>query len=392
MAFDPSHGDLVPFGGGGCFSGCGTRTFSGATWTEAKLTGSPLDVYGEGLAEDAVDNGVLLYGGNLASSGARTCATWLFSHGNRSETSALFPPQRVEPTRGWHASPGKVILFGGTYVTTGNLPGVTYNDTWTFSGGCWTQLTPPTSPGARSGAGGAEDPASGTFVIAGGCGPAGCRTPIRGATGTSPRSHSRRLELRAPPSPWARPPIARRVARGSSPGTIPWGSWLRGLHDLERLPLGIRHLRPQLDVGAERIPESDGAGKWRFGPDLPGVPSTGSSTGPLSNLWVWVTIGAVVAAVAVAGTALAILRRRRRPGAGIPPEGSSESGPLKETVFLPSTDGTKSGGPIPGGMPSSKKRAPNVRPYDPHQGPPIAQPQRVAPGGASCPLHLRGRR
>ncbi len=174
LAFDPSSGNLVLFGGYGCFSGCGTWELVGRAWTEPNLTTAPAEVYGEGLAEDGSDDGVLLFGGVVSSTGSYSDATWLFSKGAWTQISGESPALRVDPTMGWDPTIGSVLLFGGTYVTLSNFPGVTYADTWGFQDGSWTELSSTAPPGARSEAGGAVDPSTGNFVLTGGCGPGGC--------------------------------------------------------------------------------------------------------------------------------------------------------------------------------------------------------------------------
>jgi uncharacterized repeat protein (TIGR01451 family) len=62
---------------------------------------------------------------------------------------------------------GDMVLFGG-----GGNSGV-LNDTWTWNGTTWTQLSPATSPPVRAGASMAYDPATGNMVLFGGLGNSG---------------------------------------------------------------------------------------------------------------------------------------------------------------------------------------------------------------------------
>ena len=63
----------------------------------------------------------------------------------------------------YDAAIGQLVLFGGT-----SSNGTVLNDTWTYNGTTWTQLSPLTSPSARSDFSMAYDPAMGQLVLFGG--------------------------------------------------------------------------------------------------------------------------------------------------------------------------------------------------------------------------------
>jgi sugar lactone lactonase YvrE len=117
MAYDPSSGLVVLFGGQGNglnFLG-DTWTWNGTTWTQLSPATSP---QARGYAVMAYD-----------------------------------------------AAFSQVLLFGGE----GNGTGFPFlNDTWTWNGTTWTQLAPVTSPEARFSATMAYDPSSGQVVLFGG--------------------------------------------------------------------------------------------------------------------------------------------------------------------------------------------------------------------------------
>ena len=56
---------------------------------------------------------------------------------------------------------GQLVLFGG-------YDGGFLDDTWTWNGSTWTQMTPATSPPARDSASMAYDPGTGQLVLFGG--------------------------------------------------------------------------------------------------------------------------------------------------------------------------------------------------------------------------------
>ena len=74
------------------------------------------------------------------------------------------PPARSDASMAYDPATGNVLLFGGNGGTTA------LDDTWTWDGTTWTELSPPTSPSARMGASMAYDPATGDMVLFGGTG------------------------------------------------------------------------------------------------------------------------------------------------------------------------------------------------------------------------------
>jgi len=61
----------------------------------------------------------------------------------------------------------QLILFGGLY-TNNSGEFVTSDKTWEWTGSTWTQLSPATSPSARSGAAIAYDAATSQLILFGG--------------------------------------------------------------------------------------------------------------------------------------------------------------------------------------------------------------------------------
>lgn len=59
----------------------------------------------------------------------------------------------------------QVLMFGGS-----DSSGTSLSDTWTWKGGCWTQLSPAQSPSARDFAAATYDPLNGVVLLYGGTG------------------------------------------------------------------------------------------------------------------------------------------------------------------------------------------------------------------------------
>ncbi len=176
MVFSPAdHGDIL-FGGYGQEAVSpyayvfyqDTWLLSGTTWTQVVSNTSctastcPSPRAGAMIASLGT-SGVLLYGGydyviTFGGPVPRSHGdTWLFSHGhwsNITATAGTAPPARFDASMAYDSQDNLVLLFGGEEVS-----GTTLGDTWTFSGGTWTNITATagsytgsTAPEPRAGA------------------------------------------------------------------------------------------------------------------------------------------------------------------------------------------------------------------------------------------------
>jgi len=166
MVWDPEDGYAVLYGG--CMSvGCNrTSEISNQTWAFKGLNGAhqarwenltnsthPPALFGSGLAYDSSSSYVLLFGGAtvLANKAAYSAQTWSYNetkgwvdrtaprlNGTNTPATRLFPMLAYYPILNY------TVLFGGqenTYkMNSSNL-----NDTWAYSNGTWTNLTPSLS-------------------------------------------------------------------------------------------------------------------------------------------------------------------------------------------------------------------------------------------------------
>src|SRR5437773_7108391 len=166
-ASDAADGYIVMFGGVGAGTNnilADTWTFRGGTWTQLAPPPAP-SPSGRDASEmtfDAADGKIILFGGYDLSSGWLN-DTWTFSAGSWTQlTPSVSPQPRASPTLAYDAIDGYVLLFGGN----GNRGYL--NDTWTFLGGSWTQLVPSVSPPSRDLPAIAYDGKGGYIVIFGG--------------------------------------------------------------------------------------------------------------------------------------------------------------------------------------------------------------------------------
>ncbi len=117
-------------------------TFSTATvyseWTELSSSGPPSRQYAS-MIWDARDSEMLLFGGcSNAGCSSYLGDTWVFANGawtQLSFSSGNAPSARAGAMIAFDTRDNYVVLFGG-YGSSGYL-----NDTWTFAGNQWTQLS-----------------------------------------------------------------------------------------------------------------------------------------------------------------------------------------------------------------------------------------------------------
>ncbi len=168
MAYDAADGYTVLFGGFNGSSGASlsdTWTFSGGVWTQIFPTTSPPPRFDGQMAYDPLDGYVVLFGGIPDGSCSTTLGdTWTFSGGQWTQLSpTTSPTARFFPGMAWDPSDNEMILFGGT-----DCLGNYYGDTWSFVGGQWTQLFPTTSPSTRFGPGMETDTNDNQVLLFGG--------------------------------------------------------------------------------------------------------------------------------------------------------------------------------------------------------------------------------
>jgi hypothetical protein len=159
LAFDPSMGKLLLFGGSNAQSNLDeTWTWDGVTWTKLTPPDSPPGRAGAGMAFDESSGNMVMFGGGNASD------TWTWDGTTwTQQLSATSPSPRSHPKMDFDPTTGDVVLFGG-YCNDGSR----LNDTWLWDGTNWTEVTPPDGPGPRSFPAMNFDPNSGGMVLYGG--------------------------------------------------------------------------------------------------------------------------------------------------------------------------------------------------------------------------------
>ena len=185
MAYDPAIGKIVLYGG---WNGAGTFysdtwTFDGTTWTQLTPTASPGQLAFGSMSYDTALGKLVLFGGastvgaapafrltNGSPTGSATTSnqTWTFDGTNWTQlTPTTSPTGRFSSAMAYDQGAGNLILFGG-YGASGAL-----GDTWRFNGTTWTSLSPSNAPVGVSDASMAYDSTLGSIVLFGGVTSAG---------------------------------------------------------------------------------------------------------------------------------------------------------------------------------------------------------------------------
>ncbi len=153
MVYNAAMGQTVLFGGRmGSSTELGDTWFwNGIGWGQFSGPGpSPREAHA--MAYDSARQRVVLFGGDTVDffgNYSYLGDTWEFNGTSWSLVATGGPSPRSGHSMTYDASTGKVVLFGG-----GNGTGPPYNyfnDTWEWDGVSWVQVSPASSPGAKSG-------------------------------------------------------------------------------------------------------------------------------------------------------------------------------------------------------------------------------------------------
>ncbi|MDE1819983.1 MAG: PKD domain-containing protein [Euryarchaeota archaeon] len=146
-AYDPTDGYVLDVGGPG--PGNATWKFHGGVWTNLSISHSPPRAP-ELMAWDAADGYMVTLGFG------QTTQTWGYVGGAwTNHTSGLQPTPRSGAAMAYDASDGEIVLFGGHSATNCPASTLVCGDTWTYKAGTWTNITSSlaTAPSPRWGAG-----------------------------------------------------------------------------------------------------------------------------------------------------------------------------------------------------------------------------------------------
>jgi hypothetical protein len=114
--------------------------------------------------------GILLLGGAAAlTSASAVPGTHSAARSNIAPSKAAAPSPRIAGGVAYDAKDDYMVLFGGSTVS----PARTFKDTWTYASGKWTEIHPTTSPSSRGATAMTYDAADGYVLLFGGLGSTG---------------------------------------------------------------------------------------------------------------------------------------------------------------------------------------------------------------------------
>ena len=142
-----------------------TNLWDGTAWTLALPSFQPTERCEHLIAYDSLRQRVMLYGGqDFNFNQLQELLEWDGQNGTWTDvTPAIMPPWRQRGAMTFDSARGVLVLFGGE-----TSPGVATNDIWEFDGTAWTQVFPSNPPTPRSGHDMAFSVALGKTVVCGG--------------------------------------------------------------------------------------------------------------------------------------------------------------------------------------------------------------------------------
>jgi hypothetical protein len=151
-----------------CLATLAGGSYATAQWQQQAPLLAPSARRGMAMCEAPSGAGALLFGGT--GNPLPSNQTWLYSGGDWTQLSPPAQPTgRIEVEMVLDLARNVVVLYGGT--------GAGGSETWEFDGGNWTLITTATSPGPRSRYGLSYDIARGRVVMYGGVGGGGLGFP-----------------------------------------------------------------------------------------------------------------------------------------------------------------------------------------------------------------------
>jgi len=170
LAFDSLRNVTVMFGGfdGNPFPNGQTWEWDGTTWTQRSPATSPAARVDFAMDYDADRHVTVLFGGwNGQNPPTLYGDTWEWDGSNWTQRSpAAAPSVRSLASMAYDIHLNHIVLHGGTSNPFDG--GGALDETWTWDGTNWMQLTPPHSPGLRFGSDMAFDVARNALVLYGG--------------------------------------------------------------------------------------------------------------------------------------------------------------------------------------------------------------------------------
>jgi hypothetical protein len=163
-ANDPSTGNLIMYGGWNGTDLADTWSWDGSGWTQLTPSQSPGARDDFAMVSDPLHDKIVLFGGWHGGEPQGDTWTWNGTNWQQASTTGLHARTDMQAT--YDARLKRVVIFGGYSFEDPSFTG--YQDTWSWSGSSWSQLSPSAKPSKRDGGVMAYFPPSGKAVLFGG--------------------------------------------------------------------------------------------------------------------------------------------------------------------------------------------------------------------------------
>ena len=145
-----------------------------ANWYQQLPANSPSGRFSQSMSYDAAQKNVVMFGGQVNNTQFLN-DTWTWNGNNWTNVTPSNPSNSPSPRSSaaiaYDPATGQVVLFGGYSIDPNTYSQISYGDTWVWNGSTWTQAGG--GPSARYNATMVYDVATQSIVLFGGSGPGG---------------------------------------------------------------------------------------------------------------------------------------------------------------------------------------------------------------------------
>ena len=113
-----------------------------ANWYQQLPANSPSGRFSQSMSYDAAQKNVVMFGGQVNNTQFLN-DTWTWNGNNWTNVTPSNPSNSPSPrssaAMAYDAATGQVVLFGGYSVDPNTYDPISYGDTWVWNGSTWTQ-------------------------------------------------------------------------------------------------------------------------------------------------------------------------------------------------------------------------------------------------------------
>ena len=149
MVYDPVSTHSILFGGTTAVDQATKQSYelndtwdwNGALWTQLFPLHMPTARYGHVMVYDSARKRIVLFGGRGGNNTTDLNDTWIYQNGDWSQLNPPnAPPARVLAGGAYDPLRDRVVVFGGSQISSDNKTVTAIHDTWEFDGTTWKQV------------------------------------------------------------------------------------------------------------------------------------------------------------------------------------------------------------------------------------------------------------